>query len=281
MYPNTFILEIFPMIIDIHQHVNVSGKWESDLIKFLDINKTDKCWLLSWECMDGGLIQGYKHLSIAEVEKAWKMYPKRIIPFAGVDPRRDDAEDKLAAYRKKGFCGYGEIKIPIPVDSPPMVKMLRLAGKLKMPVILHLDPVINNNPYYLGDIGNLENAARLCPDTILFGHAPGFWREISGDADKDSSIYPTGRVTQGGRLFKVLEKYPNIWCDLSAGSCLKALKRDLKVTQKLLTKFRKRICFGSDEYSTEKKDFLMTLKLPTEVLADIMGNNATRLLKKH
>ena len=268
------------MIIDAHNHVNWLGKWEADLIQYLDEAGIDRCWLLSWECMDGGFIIGYQHLSIREVEKTWRMYPKRIIPFAGVDPRRDDAEKRLVEYHRKGFRGYGEIKVPLPVDSQPMVRMLRLAGKLKMPAVLHLDPIIADNPYYLGDIHNLENAARLCPDTVLCGHAPGFWREISGDADRDPVQYPTGPVKPGGRLFKTLEKYPNIYCDLSAGSALKALKRDERVTRYLLTRFRKRILFATDAYHADLLKFLRGLRLPKEVLADILGNNARRLIKR-
>jgi predicted TIM-barrel fold metal-dependent hydrolase len=268
------------MIIDIHSHVNWLGRWEDDLLRYLDDAGIDKCWLLSWECMDGGFIRGYHHLSIAEVENTYKMFPKRVIPFAGVDPRRDDAEKRLAEYHKKGFKGYGEIKVPVPADSPIMVRMLRLAGKFKMPAILHLDPIIAGNPYYLGDIGNLENAARLCPDTVLCGHAPGFWREISGDADKDLAQYPAGPVKPGGRLFKTLEKHPNIYCDLSASSALKALKRDKKATLKLLTRFRKRMLFGVDGYDTEMLKFLRGLGLPKALLDDVLGNNARRLIKR-
>ncbi|MBL8025230.1 MAG: amidohydrolase family protein [Fibrobacteres bacterium] len=266
-------------IIDIHQHVNWLGKHDEDLISYMDNAGVDKCWLLSWESVDGGLEQGYQHLSISDVYKTFKKYPKRIVPFCGVDPRRRDAEDILETLHKRGFRGYGELKFRILADNPDFIRMLRLAGKLKMPSLCHLDVDIPATPqWYLGDISHFERAAKLCPNTAMIGHGPGFWREISGDAEKVDAIYPTGKVVKGGRLEKVLEANKNVFADLSAGSALKALSRDVVYTKKLLTKFRKKIMYGTDYYDTRMLEFLKSLKLDKGVFSDIIGGNAKRLL---
>jgi len=60
------------------------------------------------------------------------------------------------------------------------------------------------------------------PQTIFIGHAPGFWREISGDADSDPKAYPAGPVREGGRLYPLFESCANLYADLSAGSALGA-----------------------------------------------------------
>jgi len=266
-------------IVDIHQHVNWQGKNVAGLIQYLDEAGVDKCWLLSWEAVDGGLEQNYQHLSISDVYKTYKQYPRRIVPFCGVDPRRRDAEDILIALKKRGFRGYGELKFKILADNPDLVHMLRLAGKLKMPSICHLDvDMPSTTQWYLGDISHFERAAKLCPDTAMIGHGPGFWREISGDAEKVDAVYPTGKVTKGGRLEKVLEKNKNVFADLSAGSALKALSRDIAYTKKLLIRFRKRIMYGTDNYNTHMLEFLRNLKLDKDVFFDIVCGNAKRLL---
>ena len=54
-------------------------------------------------------------------------------------------------------------------------------------------------PYwYGGNFDVLERFLRQCPDTTFIGHAPGFWREMSGDSNRQE-VYPHGPVTPGGR----------------------------------------------------------------------------------
>jgi predicted TIM-barrel fold metal-dependent hydrolase len=79
-------------------------------------------------------------------------------------------------------------------------------------------------------------------------------------------------------LEKVLEANKNVFADLSAGSALKALSRDVAYTKKLLTKFRKRIMYGTDYYDTRMLEFLKSLSLDKDVFSDIIGGNAKRLL---
>jgi len=268
------------MIIDIHQHVNWQGKDDKGLVEYLDNAGVDKCWLLSWESVDGGLQQSYSHLSIKDVEKTWRKFPKRIVPFCGVDPRRKDAEEMLRGLHKKGFKGYGELKFRLLAEDPDFIRMLKVAGELGMPALLHLDVPMPATPqWYLGDIVNLERAAQMCPKTVIIGHGPGFWREISGDAQKVDAIYPGGKVKPGGRLMTVLARNKNVYADLSANSCLNALKRDVKLTKRLLTKFRKKIMYGTDAYHTEMMEFLRNLDLDKGVLKDILGGNAERIIK--
>jgi predicted TIM-barrel fold metal-dependent hydrolase len=43
-----------------------------------------------------------------------------------------------------------------------------------------------------------------------------------------------------------MRKYPNLYCDLSAGSGRRALERDLDYAGKFLTEFQDRVMFGID-----------------------------------
>ena len=132
--------------------------------------------------------------------------------------------------------------------------------------------------WYGGGPDNFERAMQACPDTIFIGHAPGFWREISGDADASPSGRPTGKVVPGGRLIRWLENYPQLYCDLSATSALRALDRDPAHAKDFLTRFADRVLFGRDCSDSALHDFLQTLNLPEEVSRKIYCENAQRLV---
>jgi hypothetical protein len=154
--------------------------------------------------------------------------------------------------------------------------------------VLHLDvpylpdpktgqPVYQRS-WYGGTVDHLARALAACSETIFIGHAPGFWREISGDADTDPSVYPTGPVREGGRLYRLFETYPNLWADLSAGSALGALKRDPAHAREFLCRFSSRLLFGRDFYGGDLMQFLTTLDLPQDVQNRILFENARRLV---
>jgi len=153
-------------------------------------------------------------------------------------------------------------------------------------VTFHLDPTFPRHGvpsgwqwWYGGGIEVMEAPLRLCPHTQFLGHAPGFWREISGDADQEPLVYPKGRPIVGrGRLLDYLEKYPNLNCDLSADSGHTALSRDPAFARKFLIDYQDRVFFGRDMFSNQLYDLLVSLNLPPTVLAKILAGNALRLV---
>jgi amidohydrolase family protein len=129
------------------------------------------------------------------------------------------------------------------------------------------------------DSGGMEAALRLCPHTQFLGHAPAFWREISADADQEQLTYPRDKPIVGrGRLLQFLDTFPNLHCDLSAGSGLTALSRDREFSRKFLMDYQDRMYFGRDQFNSDLYDFLISLKLPETVLIKILGGNALRLV---
>ena len=120
---------------------------------------------------------------------------------------------------------------------------------------------------------------RACPETTFIGHAPGFWAHISGDDQYDKVAYPTGPVLPGGKLAEMLRQYPNLCCDISAGSGYTALSRDPAFTKDFLIEFQDRVLYGRDYFDNRHQELLNSLGLPNDVLAKIYAGNAERLLK--
>lgn len=156
-----------------------------------------------------------------------------------------------------------------------------------MPVVLHLDVpyLFDGRGGHLyrknwcgGTVDNLERALQACPETIFIGHAPGFWREISGDAATDPAIYPRGSVTKAARLYELFDRYPNLFTDLSAGSALYALKRDPAHAEAFICSFSDRLLFGRDYYGSELMDFLKSLSIPNDKWNKLFHGNAERLV---
>jgi predicted TIM-barrel fold metal-dependent hydrolase len=193
-----------------------------------------------------------------------------------------------AAYHVHRARVCGEWKFRMLFDDPRCLELYCKAGQLGCPVVLHLDvpylpdaetgrPVYQRN-WYGGTVLNLERALESCPETKFIGHAPGFWREISGDADADPKAYPAGPIREGGRLHGLFEKYGNLYADLSAGSALGALKRDPAHALAFLCRFSDRLLFGRDNYGGDLMQFLQSLELPDDVRGRIFSRNAEGLL---
>jgi predicted TIM-barrel fold metal-dependent hydrolase len=149
-------------------------------------------------------------------------------------------------------------------------------------VVLHIDTPFLNGVYqenwYGGEIGALEQALQACPDTIFVGHAPGFWRHVSGDEATDPENYPSGPIVPGGRLFEMFAQYPNLWADLSAGSGLNALKRMEDGGLGFLEDHQDRLLFGRDAPGNALQVYLDGLDLADDVREKIYFENALRLV---
>lgn len=291
-------------IIDSHQHVFWHGRDDAGLIADMDEHGIDLAWLLTWEIapwedetplyrllnpLNARSDGSHAGIVLADLLCARDRYPERFVVGYCPHPMIGDAVALLraaVAIHKVQVCG--EWKFRLPFDDPRCLELFRAAGELGLPVVLHLDapylPDSDGRPLYKknwrgGTIENLERALRACPDTVFIGHAPGFWREISGDAQTIGTLYPNGPIVAGGRLPALLENYSNLYADLSAGSGRIALERDPAHAQTFLTRFADRLLFGRDFYGQELHRCLQSLDITDEVAAKIYGLNAQRLLK--
>jgi hypothetical protein len=129
------------------------------------------------------------------------------------------------------------------------------------------------------DIDRLETVLQLCPETNFIGHAPGFWRHISGEGYAPEESYPKTPVTPGGRVPELLAKYPNLFADISAGSGLNALTRPPeRQGRQFLIDFQDKLLFGRDDFDNRQFDFLKQQKLPKPAWEKITFKNALRLV---
>lgn len=291
------------MIIDAHQHVFWHGRDDRGLVEDMDEHGIDSAWLLSWEIPPSEDSPEYhavlnpRHMRadgthagivLSDLLLARDRYPDRFQVGYCPNPHLDTAPDLFeSACRMHGVTVCGEWKFRMPFDDLRCLNLFRKAGELGCPVVLHLDVPylpdgkggrISVRQWYGGTVDNLERALQACPETLFIGHAPGFWRQISGDADQAADAYPDGPVTPGGRLHRLFDEYPNLYADLSAGSGLGALRRDSEHARTFVQHHADRLLFGRDYYGGELHQFLQTLDLPSDVQDKIYFANARRIV---
>lgn len=292
------------MLIDTHQHVFWHWRNDADLIADLDAHGIDLAWLLTWEITPAEWDPNWirilnpvhvqpdgtsRGVPLSDLLLASSRYPDRFILGYCPHPAIGDAPALFeSAYHIHRVRVCGEWKFRMDFDDPRCIALFKKAGELRCPVVLHLDvrtlpdkptgKAIEQKMWFGGDIANIEHALQLCPETTFIGHAPGFWRYISADATNDSEPYPKGKVKEGGEVARLLQTYPNLYADLSAGSGLGAIRRDIEHGKQFLTKFADRLLFARDYYGGELLDFLRSLDLPSDVQDKLFYRNARKLV---
>ncbi|MFP6703460.1 MAG: amidohydrolase family protein, partial [Planctomycetaceae bacterium] len=100
---------------------------------------------------------------------------------------------------------------------------------------------------------------------------------------KNLGAYPKGPVTPGGAIERLMERYPNIYGDLSAGSGANSISRDMEFGRGFLVRRQDRVMFGTDYLQPGQPvpqfELFETLKLPESVEAKIFRKNAETVLK--
>lgn len=283
------------MIIDAHNHADWHKTDLDGFMKNMDDNDIDVTWILSWECPRqeyenyNGALASYNTKGPIPFEAvlAYKRaYPHRFVLGYCPDPRDPDAIQNLKAatyIHKVQVCG--ELKVRMMYDDFDAIRLFRTAGELGLPVIMHFDYEFHRsnvngwpNFWYGGGIDTLERVLQKCPETIFLGHAPGFWAHISDDGLHDKQPYPKGPVIEGGMIQKLLDKYDNLYCDMSAGSGLNALTRDPEHALRFLNQYQDRILYARDYFDSKHREFLESLDLSQQVKNKLYFENALKLV---
>ena len=236
------------MLIDVHQHINYSGRMNDAFLKHQDAMGIAKTVLLP----AGSITQGdstHKGLSnglaakIFGTEAAARLaarHPKKFVYFANEVPDLPNATKAIETWLKKGACGIGEQKFNIAIDSPKMKRIYDLAKAYQVPVLIH----IQHNRYNHG-FERFHKVLEAYPSVNFIGHAQTWWGNID-KAHQQEELYPKTKVTQGGLTDRLLADYPNIYGDLSAGSGLNALTRDLEHAEGFLIRHQDKLVLGTD-----------------------------------
>ncbi len=211
---------------------------------------------------------------------------ERLIPFCDVDPRTTylggvkGIVNLLKRYVDAGAKGLGEHKCGVAIDDPRNLAVFRAAGELRLPVLFHMDGQRNTDK---PGLPGLERVLQEVPGSRFIGHAPGFWASISGDVTESTmGGYPKGPVAPGGAIDRLMEKYPNLYGEFSAGSGANAIRRDLEFGREFLIRRADRLLFGTDYLAQGQQvpqfELFDELDLPDDVQARIFRDNARRIL---
>ena len=223
---------------------------KDDLIGFYDRMDVEKGAVLAL-CNPENFIGG---MSTESILRTCAQAPDRFIPSVGVDPRAmsngafTDFEYVFKWYVEKGCRICGEVCANLHFLDPIMQNYFRGCEASGLPLLFH---VAANKDWQYGIIDEpglpeLEESLKRFPNLKFIGHSQSFWCEIGECTSWDDRTgYPTGLV-KNGRIPELMRKYPNLYCDISAGSGNNALARDMDHAGRFLTEFANRVLFGLD-----------------------------------
>ncbi|MCQ2432923.1 MAG: amidohydrolase [Clostridia bacterium] len=155
----------------------------------------------------------------------------------------------LDHYKKLGAKGVGELCYNMPFDDPDSERMLCACGNADMPVIIHIAHRIGSCYGVYDELGlpRIERMLKKYPKLKVVGHSQCFWSEIDGNVTEETRMqYPKTKITKEGRLHYLLRTYPNLFCDMSAGSGGNAFMRDEDHAERFIEEFQDRLMFGTD-----------------------------------
>lgn len=235
-------------IIDIHQHLNYSGRTDEQFIahqKAMGVTAT--ILLPAGRVLDVPSTHSGKSNGLAaqisgnaEAEAFAKARPQSFRFFANEVTDHAEARTTIGAFLKRGAIGIGEQKFGVDCDSAEFRGLCELAEERSVPILCHFQHATYNHHFE-----RFDKVLEKFPKVRFIGHAQTMWAHIDAKCDP-KVLYPTGKVTPGGLTDRYLRDYPNFFADMSAGSGLNALLRDEDHTRAFLERHRDKILFGSD-----------------------------------
>ncbi len=274
--------------VDVHTHIgtytnNNKALSVPELLSWMDEHNIEKAFVLPLVSPESTT-----YLQTPEVAlKATEAHRDRLIPFCALDPRaiivggQQGLNDIVKRYVDQGAKGFGEHKVGLDFDDPLMLRVYEAVEAAGIPILFHMDNIRGKDS---PGLPRLEAALKTFPKLNFIGHGPGFWASIAGELKQaDLGGYPTGKVPPGGALDRLMENYPNLFCDLSAGSGSNAISRDLEFGREFLIRRQDRILFGTDYLQPGQEVpqfelFETQLNLPEDVFRKIARENALRLV---
>lgn len=275
--------------VDVHVHLgqpwNERGPLTPEmLLGWMDAHEVEQVWVLSLVSPESW----FYPITPQWVLEQTAPYRDRLIPFCGVDPRSINLGgykgmlDILSRYVDAGAKGFGEHKWGGAIDDPRNIDLFRACAELKLPVLFHMD---NNRNTDKPGLPGLEKVLQEVPNGVFIGHAQGWWASISGGVKPaELQAYPKGQVAPGGAIDRLMDKYPNLYGDLSAGSGANAIQRDLEFGREFLIRRADRLLFGTDYLANNQEvpqfDLYESLDLPLDVQKKVFRENAKKLLRE-
>ena len=278
-------------IIDIHQHVNYSGRLTPEMLAHqVTMGITKTVLLPAGTPVELGSTHNGESNGLAAritgniaARKIVKAHPNAYAMFANEVPDLPNAPKEIEKYLRLGAIGIGELKFNIESDSNEMLALFDLAKAYEVPVLLHFQHGTYNHGFE-----RFYKVLRKYPTVNFIGHAQTWWGNIDKDHNQEV-MYPETKVTPGGITDKLLSDYPNMFGDLSAGSGQNALTRDEEHAKAFLLRHQDKLLYGSDcsdavgkgEACTGAGTIALVRKLSAskEIERKILFGNAKKLMK--
>ena len=246
-------------MIDIHTHLGRStARGEAPVTANELLRRMDELGIAKAVVLARGVSPecSFFHFTSEMVLETCRRWPDRLIPFCKLDPRNGrnspdtDFSWVLQEYKDAGCKGVGEVSAQLCFDDALCLNMFRQCGEAGLPVLFHLVPKVAYGLYGLADdirLPRLERALKALPGTTFIGHAMAFWSEVVSNVDEETrGGYPKGAAEGPGRVTELLQKYPNLYGDLSAGSGFNAISRDPEFGYHFLEDCQDKLLFGTD-----------------------------------
>lgn len=237
-------------VIDIHQHLNYSGRSDAALLAHQRTMGVTTTILLpaGRPVSTASTHQGASNRLQAEAlgnERCYQFATTHASEYrhgANEVPDIQGAVQEIERYLKRGALLIAELKFGVECDSPAMQRIYQLAQAHKAPVLMHWQFQMYNYGFE-----RFHKMLEKYPTVSFLGHAQTWWANIDRTyRDDTKQLYPKGPVAPGGLTDRYLSDYANIYADLSAGSGLNALTRDEDFTRDFLRRHQDKLVFGSD-----------------------------------
>ena len=236
-------------IIDIHQHLNYSGRPNDALLAHQRAIGASTTILLpsgrpvNLESTHHGKSNGLDAQALGN-DACYQFARANAEGYtfgANEVPDLEAATREIERFLDRGAVIVGEQKFGVECDSPAMQRIYALAQDRGVPVLMHWQ----FQRYNLG-FERFYKILEKFQKVNFIGHAQTWWGHIDKNHADQSVMYPKGPVTPGGLTDRYLSDYTNMFGDLSAGSGLNALTRDEDFTRGFLTRHQDKLLFGSD-----------------------------------
>ena len=236
-------------IIDIHQHLNYSGRSDDALLahqRAMGISTT--ILLPAGRPVERASTHAGKSNGLAAQASGNEAcfafaaaHKASYLTGANEVPDLPDAAGEIVKFLKRGAILIGEQKFGVPCDAPVMQRIYEIAQAHDVPVLMHWQFDTYNHGF-----DRFHRMLAKYPKVTFLGHAQTWWANVDRNHADQTVLYPKGPVTRGGLTDRYLSDYPNMFADMSAGSGLNALSRDEAFTRDFLARHQDKLVYGSD-----------------------------------
>ena len=290
--PGLYAAEVGPKkaskYIDVHTHIGTTWNGNKELtadglLRWMDEHDVEMSVLLPLTSPESSSFLLLTEPALA----AAKAHPDRFVAFCSIGPRtsvrggRKGFLDVIGKYVEQGARGFGEHKVGLNFDDPLMMQIYDVCQELQIPLLFHMD---NERGKDQPGLPRLEHALATFSKLNFLGHGPGWWASISGGLTQAELMsYPKDKVRPGGAIDTLMEAYPNLYGDLSAGSGANSISRDREFGREFMIRRQDRLLFGTDYLQPGQPvpqfELFDSLDLPANVASKIFRGNAERILK--